>query len=108
MHKSIQPSILYCGTPVVLTSTLNEDGSANLAPMSSAWLLGWRCMLGLDGTSRTTENLIRTGECVLNLPSVHVVSAVNRLACLTGSDPVPKRKLARAIAMRRENSRSRG
>jgi flavin reductase (DIM6/NTAB) family NADH-FMN oxidoreductase RutF len=48
-----------------------------------------------DGTSRTTENLIRTGECVLNLPSVHEVSAVNRLACLTGSDPVPKRKLAR-------------
>ncbi len=95
MHKSIEPSILYCGTPVVLISTLNAEGSANLAPMSSAWWLGWRCMLGLDGTSRTTENLIRTGECVLNLPSVNEVSAVNRLACVTGSDPVPKGKLAR-------------
>lgn len=95
MHKTIEPSILYFGTPVVLISTLNVDGSANIAPMSSAWWLGWRCMLGLDGTSKTTENLIRSGECVLNLPSVNEVSAVNRLACLTGSDPVPERKLAR-------------
>jgi flavin reductase (DIM6/NTAB) family NADH-FMN oxidoreductase RutF len=95
MHKTIEPSILYFGTPVVLISTCNADGSANLAPMSSAWWLGWRCMLGLDATSRTTENLIRSGECVLNLPSVNEVSAVNRLACLTGSDPVPARKLAR-------------
>ena len=57
--------------------------------------LGWRCMLGLDGTSKTTENLIRTGECVLNLPSVNGVGAVNRLARLTGSDPVPEGKLGR-------------
>lgn len=95
MHKTIEPSILYLGTPVVLISTMNADGSANLAPMSSAWWIGWRCMLGLDGSSRTTENLIRTGECVLNMPSAKDVDAVNRLACLTGADPVPGRKLAR-------------
>src|SRR5215475_12922003 len=95
MHKVIHPKILYFGTPVVLISTRNEDGSANLAPMSSAWWLGWRCMLGLDGTSKTTDNLIRSGECVLNLPSVNEVAAVNRLACLTGSDPVPAGKSAR-------------
>jgi flavin reductase (DIM6/NTAB) family NADH-FMN oxidoreductase RutF len=35
-HVTIEPPILYLGTPVVLISTLNEDGSANLAPMSSA------------------------------------------------------------------------
>ena len=40
MHQSIEPAILYFGTPVVLVSTLNEDGSANLAPMSSAFWLG--------------------------------------------------------------------
>jgi flavin reductase (DIM6/NTAB) family NADH-FMN oxidoreductase RutF len=94
-HLSIEPSILYMGTPVVLISTQNEDGSANIAPMSSAWWLGWRCMLGLDASSKTTENLIRTGECVLNLPSVNEVGAVNRLACLTGSNPVPASKQAR-------------
>jgi flavin reductase (DIM6/NTAB) family NADH-FMN oxidoreductase RutF len=94
-HSSIEPAILYMGTPVVLVSTRNADGGANLAPMSSAWWLGWRCMLGLDATSKTTENLIRTGECVLNLPSVGEVTAVDRLACSTGSNPVPEGKRAR-------------
>ena len=64
----IEPAILYFGTPVVLIGTRNEDDSFNLSPMSSAWWLGWRCMLGLGSNSKTTENLIRTGECVLNLP----------------------------------------
>jgi flavin reductase (DIM6/NTAB) family NADH-FMN oxidoreductase RutF len=95
--KSIQiePAILYLGTPVVLIGTCNEDGSYNLAPMSSAWWLGWRCMLGLARNSKTTANLIRTGECVLNLPSADLVGAVDRLARTTGSDPVPQDKIKR-------------
>jgi flavin reductase (DIM6/NTAB) family NADH-FMN oxidoreductase RutF len=92
---SIEPAILYWGTPVVLISTTNEDGTSNLAPMSSAFWLGWRCMLGLDASSKTTENLIRTGECVLNLPSPALASNVDRLARLTGSDPVPPAKQMR-------------
>jgi flavin reductase (DIM6/NTAB) family NADH-FMN oxidoreductase RutF len=89
MHTTIEPSILYFGTPVVLVSTLNDDGSTNIAPMSSAWWLGWSCMLGLDASSKTTENLRRNHECVLNLPADHNVSNVNRLAMLTGSQSVP-------------------
>lgn len=92
MHKTIEPTILYFGTPVALLSTLNEDGSANLAPMSSAWWLGWTCMLGLGGMGQTSDNLIRTRECVINLPSVNEVSAVDRLALTTGKNPVPERK----------------
>jgi flavin reductase (DIM6/NTAB) family NADH-FMN oxidoreductase RutF len=34
-HVTITPAILYFGTPVVLLSTENENGSFNLAPMSS-------------------------------------------------------------------------
>ena len=94
-HISIEPSILYFGTPVVLISTLNEDGSTNIAPMSSAFWLGWRCILGLGSSSKTTHNMIRTGECVLNLPSVEEVDFVNRLARLTGSNPVPANKKKR-------------
>jgi flavin reductase (DIM6/NTAB) family NADH-FMN oxidoreductase RutF len=94
-HVLTEPSILYFGTPVVLISTRNEDGSANIAPMSSAFWLGWRCMLGLDASSKTTENLIRTGECVLNLPSINEVGAVNRLARLTGTNRLPAGKQAR-------------
>lgn len=93
MHVRSEPAILYFGTPVVLISTLNENGTYNLAPMSSAFWLGWRCILGLSAKSKTTQNMIRTGECVLNLPSVEEVGAVNRLARTTGSNPVPESKL---------------
>jgi flavin reductase (DIM6/NTAB) family NADH-FMN oxidoreductase RutF len=91
-HITIEPAILYFGTPVVLLSTLNEDDSPNLAPMSSAWWLGWRAMLGLGTSGKTLNNLRRRGECVLNLPSVHQADAVDRLALLTGSNPVPPAK----------------
>jgi flavin reductase (DIM6/NTAB) family NADH-FMN oxidoreductase RutF len=94
MHINVEPSILYFGTPVVLISTQNPDGSTNVAPMSSAWWLGWNCMLGLGARSHTAQNLLREEECVLNLPSVEMVGAVNRLARLTGSDPVPPHKVA--------------
>jgi flavin reductase (DIM6/NTAB) family NADH-FMN oxidoreductase RutF len=90
---TIDPAILYFGTPVVLVSTLNEDGSPNLAPMSSAWWLGRRCMLGFGANSKTPQNLRRSRECVLNLPSVEQVAAVDRLALTTGSDPVPEGKV---------------
>ena len=94
MHVPVEPSILYLGTPVVLLSTLNEDSSLNVAPMSSAWWLGWSCMLGLGAKGHTAQNLLREKECVLNLPSVEQVSAVNRLARTTGSNPLPAHKAA--------------
>src|SRR5262245_40304739 len=93
MHKVIEPKILYFGTPVVLISTLNEDGTPNLAPMSSAWWLGKNAMLGMSTRSKTVQNLQRTCECVLNLPSSAQVDAVDRLALLTGSNPVPDYKV---------------
>jgi flavin reductase (DIM6/NTAB) family NADH-FMN oxidoreductase RutF len=92
MHKTIDPTILYFGTPVALISSLNEDGTPNLAPMSSVWWLGWSCMLGLGQMGQTSENLKRTRECVINLPSVDMVSHVDRLAMTTGRDPVPDKK----------------
>lgn len=94
MHRPIAPSILYFGTPVVLLSTLNLDGSPNLAPMSSAWWLGWSCMLGLGAKGHTAQNLLRERECVLNLPTAAMAGAVDGLARLTGSDPVPPHKQA--------------
>ena len=101
--NAIEPAILYFGTPVVLVGSTNEDGSFNLAPMSSAWWVGWRCMLGLARDSKTTENMIRTGECVLNLPSAALVGAVDRLARTTGSDPIPQGKVWRGY--RHENDK---
>lgn len=95
MHHSSSPAILYFGTPVVLIASVNEDSSHNLAPMSSAFWLGWRCVIGLGSSSQTALNLLRTGECVLNLPSVNEAGAVNRLALTTGRNPVPTAKQSR-------------
>ncbi|MCC3762246.1 flavin reductase family protein [Glycomyces sp. TRM65418] len=94
-HVSPDLKVLYFGTPVVLISTCNADGSANLAPMSSAWWLGQSCMLGMGNRSKTMENLTRERECVLNLASSDMAPAVDRLAPLTGTDPVPERKAAK-------------
>ncbi|MFF7158696.1 flavin reductase [Streptomyces sp. NPDC008139] len=95
VHSRIEPGILYFGTPVVLLSTVNEDGSANLAPMSSVFWLGWRAMLGLGARSQTARNLLRDGACVLNLPEDSMAAAVDRLALTTGRDPVPEGKARR-------------
>ena len=93
MHKTAEPSILYFGTPVVLVSTVNEDGTYNVAPISSIFWLGWRCVIGISAFSKTTENLLRMREGVLNLPSVDQARQVNALALTTGSNPVPEGKL---------------
>ena len=95
MHKISEPEILYFGTPVVLIGTCNEDGSYNIAPISSIFWLGWRCIIGISALSKTTQNILRNRSCTLNLPSVNEVSAVNRLALTTGSNPVPNGKKLR-------------
>ena len=51
MHRVIEPNILYFGTPVILISSLNEDGTPNLALMSSGWWLDQSCMLGMSTRS---------------------------------------------------------
>ncbi len=86
MHITCQLPILYFGTPVVIISTTNEDDTFNLAPISSVFWLKWRCVIGIAASSKTAENLLKTKECVLNLPSVHEVSGVNDLALTTGKN----------------------
>ncbi|HEX6500485.1 MAG TPA: flavin reductase family protein [Micromonosporaceae bacterium] len=91
-HVTISPKILYFGTPVVLLSTENDDGGANLAPMSSAWALGHVVVLGLGADGHTSYNLARRGDLVINLPTADQWQAVERLAPLTGRYPVPQHK----------------
>ena len=93
-HLSISPSVLYFGTPVVLIVTTNEDGSANITPMSSAWALGSRVVLGLSSASQGAANLRRERECTLNFASADLWSKVEKIARGTGKDPVPAFKQA--------------
>ncbi|MFC4009937.1 flavin reductase family protein [Nonomuraea purpurea] len=91
-HVTIEPRILYFGTPVVLLTTENPDGSCNLAPMSSAWALGNVIVLGLGRDGQTAHNLTTRPDLVINLPAPEQWREVERLAPLTGRSPVPASK----------------
>ena len=65
MKRELSPKMLYFGTPVILVSSLNADGTTNLAPMSSVWWVGQTAMLGLSVHSQTVRNLEQRPACVL-------------------------------------------
>ncbi|MGZ6007408.1 MAG: flavin reductase family protein [Rhizomicrobium sp.] len=82
----VEPEVLYFGTPVAVISTLNPDGTTNLAAMSSFWALRDRFVIGIGSTGQSGMNLTRTGECVLNFPSPEEWQFVERLAPTTGRE----------------------
>jgi flavin reductase (DIM6/NTAB) family NADH-FMN oxidoreductase RutF len=90
--RTIEPKILYFGTPVALVSSINEDGSTNLAPVSSFWALGWTLLLGLLDETQMADNLARIPECVVNIRSPDMWHHVEKLAPHTGKNPVPEIK----------------
>lgn len=92
LHEVIRPNILYYGTPVLLLSTLNEDGSTNISPLSSSWALGDCLVLGLGVQGQAFDNLSRHKECVINLPDATLWRQVELLGKYTGKSPVPEEK----------------
>lgn len=95
MKRTVEPKVLYFGTPVVLISSRNPDGSTNLSPMSSAWWLGYTAMLGMGTSSQAVKNLTERPEVVLNLVDPDMVAALDRIALLTGSEEMSDAKRAR-------------
>ncbi|MGQ4681382.1 flavin reductase family protein [Paenibacillus polymyxa] len=90
--KTINTSILYYGTPVILLNTLNEDGTTNISPISSSWALGDCVVLGIGTGGKALENMERHPECVINVPGPSMWENVERLAPFTGKNPVPAEK----------------
>jgi flavin reductase (DIM6/NTAB) family NADH-FMN oxidoreductase RutF len=84
--RTKEPKILYFGTPVAVISSLNEDGTRNLAPMSSFWALGWTIMLGLLDETKTAENLARHPECVCPVQMEAKVHCLHRMEGQTLSE----------------------
>jgi len=93
-RRCITPSVLYPGTPVVLMTTLNEDGSANISPLSSFWALGDRVVLGIGEQGQGCSNLLARGECVLNFADATQAAQVEAIARATARTPVPESKRA--------------
>jgi flavin reductase (DIM6/NTAB) family NADH-FMN oxidoreductase RutF len=74
---------LWHPTPLVgqvtLVTTLNEDGSSNVAPKSLVSMMIFRppvLALGCNLTHWTSRNLRRSHECVVNLPGVELAGSV--------------------------------
>ncbi len=91
-HRVIDPSVLYLGTPVYLIATRNPDGTANLAPASSHYALGKTLVLGLEEGGQSLDNLRRHPEMTVNFLSADQWIHAERLAGVTGRDPVPPAK----------------
>jgi flavin reductase (DIM6/NTAB) family NADH-FMN oxidoreductase RutF len=90
--KSIDPQILYFGTPVALITTVDENDNANIGPISSVWALGRTLLIGLETGSKTYQNLIKQKECVVNLPASGLFERIEKIATLTGANPIPDYK----------------
>src|ERR1700761_2774072 len=91
-YKTISPQILYFGTPVALITTLDAEGHANIGPISSVWALGHTLMLGLETGSKTFQNLVAQKQCVVNMADASLFEKVERIATLTGAQPIPDYK----------------
>ncbi|OAQ73537.1 flavin reductase domain-containing protein fmn-binding protein [Pochonia chlamydosporia 170] len=94
-HSIISPAILYFGTPVLLITSENEDTSHNICAISSVFWLGHRCILGFGAASKTPQNILRTKQCVVNLPDETMTRPVNALSTTTGTERPSSSKLAR-------------
>ncbi|EFI66657.1 flavin reductase family protein [Lysinibacillus capsici] len=100
--KIINPKILYYGFPVILLSTLNEDGTVNISPLSSSWVLGDCIVLGIGLGGKAIENLEHHPECVINIPDPSLWENVEQLAPYTGKNPVPDFKKQIGFTFRKE------
>ncbi len=94
-HEVVHPRVLYVGTPVYLVSTENDDGTFNLAPASSHFALGQILVLGLETDGQSAANLMERPELTVNFPSGALWEQVEKLAQVTGRNPVPAAKAER-------------
>ncbi|WP_199245846.1 flavin reductase family protein [Leifsonia sp. AG29] len=94
-HVTIEPEVLYVGTPAFLIVTVNDDGTPNLAPASSYWALGRMLVLGIEADGQTAHNALQQPDLTVNFPSGDQWRALHSLSSLTGRHPVPEAKAKR-------------
>jgi flavin reductase (DIM6/NTAB) family NADH-FMN oxidoreductase RutF len=70
------PSVTYSA----VVSTINTNRSPLLSAVVPVVIYGLRLTLDLPWQSATANNLIRCGECVVNLPDVETIAAIEHLA----------------------------
>lgn len=89
---SVDFSSLYFGTPVALLSTRNPDGTTNLSPISSWWILDNSLMIGLATANQCYENIANHPEIVLNIPDARLWRNIEAIAATSAKTPLPTQK----------------
>ncbi|HBY9716912.1 TPA: flavin reductase [Klebsiella aerogenes] len=86
---------LYFGTPVAILSSQNADGSTNLSPVSSWWILEKNIVFGLGTSGKCYENIMKHPDFVLNIPDSRLWKNIEAMADKTGKENPPefKRKM---------------
>ena len=93
--QSFLPHMFYYGFPVVLLSTIDEKGKADVTPISCTFTLGTNAVIALVKLNQAYENVMAVPEVVLNLPNASMWEQVEKIAPYTAKDPVPAQKAAK-------------
>ena len=93
--QSFLPNRFYYGFPVVLLSTIDEKGKADVTPISCTFTLGTNAVIALVKLNQAYENVMAVPEVVLNLPNASMWEQVEKIAPYTAKDPVPAQKAAK-------------
>ena len=92
-HKKVNIDTLYYGFPVFLLSSIDNNGTTNIAPITSSWSLGENIVIGLGTDSKTYENLKFIPEAVINLPDAKLYKNVEKIAPYSGKEILKSEKL---------------
>ena len=93
--KSFLPTMFYYGFPVVLLTTTDKDGNADVTPISSTFTLGANAVIALVKLNKAYHNVMEVPEVVFNLPTAAMWEKVEAIAPYTAQNPVPPQKMGK-------------
>ena len=93
--KSFLPTMFYYGFPVVLLTTTDKDGNADVTPISSTFTLGANAVIALVKLNKAYHNVMEVPEVVFNLPTTAMWEKVEAIAPYTAQNPVPPQKMGK-------------
>lgn len=93
--KSFLPTMFYYGFPVVLLTTTDKDGNADVTPISSTFTLGANAVIALVKLNKAYHNVMEVSEVVFNLPTAAMWEKVEAIAPYTAQNPVPPQKMGK-------------
>ena len=93
--KSFLPTMFYYGFPVVLLTTTDKDGNADVTPISSTFTLGANAVIALVKLNKAYYNVMEVPEVVFNLPTAAMWEKVEAIAPYTAQNPVPPQKMGK-------------